>query len=61
MSPMLYDEGASTEFVIFSEFLASDTVTNPFLGIRPVINIRADIELTGSGTTSDPFKVVGAS
>ena len=30
-------------------------------GVRPVINLRADVSLTGSGTTSDPFKVVGAS
>ena len=29
-------------------------------GVRPVINLRADVALTGSGTTSDPFKVVGA-
>ena len=30
-------------------------------GVRPVINIRANVEITGSGTTSDPFKIVGAS
>ena len=30
-------------------------------GVRPVINLRSDVSLTGSGTTSDPFKVVGAS
>ena len=30
-------------------------------GVRPVINLRSDIQLIGSGTTSDPFKVVGAS
>ena len=30
-------------------------------GIRPVINLRADVQITGSGTTTDPFKVVGAS
>ncbi len=30
-------------------------------GVRPVINIKADVQLTGSGTTTDPFKVVGAS
>ena len=30
-------------------------------GVRPVINLRANVQLTGSGTTSDPFKVVGAS
>ena len=31
------------------------------VGARPVINIRSDVEITGSGTTSDPFVVVGAS
>ena len=30
-------------------------------GVRPVINIKADVSITGLGTTSDPFKVVGAS
>ena len=30
-------------------------------GVRPVINLRSDVSLTGSGTVSDPFKVVGAS
>ena len=31
------------------------------LGVRPVINIKADTQITGSGTSTDPFKVVGAS
>ena len=30
-------------------------------GVRPVINLRADVSLTGSGTSTNPFKVVGAS
>ena len=30
-------------------------------GVRPVINIRSDVELTGTGSQNDPFKVVGAS
>ena len=30
-------------------------------GVRPVINIKADVPITGSGTTTDPFRVVGAS
>ena len=30
-------------------------------GVRPVINLRSDLPLSGSGTTGDPFKVVGAS
>ena len=29
-------------------------------GVRPVINIRADVQITGSGTSIDPFIVVGA-
>ena len=29
-------------------------------GVRPVINIRADVQITGSGTSTDPFIVVGA-
>ncbi len=27
-------------------------------GVRPVINLRADTQFTGSGTSSDPFVVV---
>ena len=29
-------------------------------GVRPVINIASDVEITGSGTSSDPYVVVGA-
>ena len=29
-------------------------------GVRPVINLKADIKLTGSGTTTDPYRVEGA-
>ena len=28
------------------------------LGVRPVINLKADIQLTGSGTSTDPYVVV---
>ena len=31
------------------------------IGVRPVINLRADVELTGTGSQNDPFKIVGAS
>ena len=34
---------------------------NAARGVRPVINLRSDVQITGSGTVSDPFKVVGAS
>ena len=29
-------------------------------GVRPVINLKSAIAISGSGTTTDPFKVVGA-
>ena len=29
-------------------------------GVRPVINLRSDVVLSGSGTSTDPFTVVGA-
>ena len=31
------------------------------MGVRPVINLKSSIAIMGSGTTTDPFKVVGAS
>ena len=64
MSPSWYDygKGAHVFYVRSSGYLDDDSnvtwTTGP--GVRPVINIRADIQLTGSGTISDPFKVVGA-
>lgn len=27
-------------------------------GVRPVVNLRSDINLMGSGTTTDPYKIV---
>ena len=38
--------------------LLNDT-PNYSLGVRPVINLRSDIELTGTGTITDPYIVVG--
>ena len=29
-------------------------------GVRPVINLRADVELSGTGTSSNPYVVEGA-
>ena len=61
MSPYYYGStGARVFVVIISGYLNWGGVTG-MTGVRPVINIRADVSLTGSGTTSDPFKVVRAS
>ena len=62
MSPYRFsgdDDYARVFFVNSAGYLDAPSV-HSILGVRPVINIRADVELTGSGTTNDPFKVVGA-
>ena len=60
MSPKYYDNYAVLFSVdIFSSLL--NATSRATFGVRPVINLRADVSITGSGTTSDPFKVVGAS
>ena len=62
MSPYYYSGNALVFYVYSDGHLNSDSLISwPVPGVRPVINLRADVSLTGSGTTSDPFKVVGAS
>ena len=62
MSPSFF-EGISA--YVFNIDSSGSLVDNYYVNrphrVRPVINLRADVSLTGSGTTSDPFKVVGAS
>ena len=56
MSPHYYGSGAFMFFVYSSGGLDGDWVYDA-LGVRPVINLKSAIAITGSGTTSDPFKV----
>ena len=58
MSPARFNGSYAYVFVVDShDPLGYNDVTSTY-GVRPVINLRADVQLTGSGTTSDPFKVV---
>ena len=64
MSPAVYNivyniGYASVLFVDQSGNRNNDLVAG-VLGVRPVINLRSDVALSGSGTSTDPFKVVGA-
>ena len=63
MSPLYYEDYAdgyaSVLFVYQSGNRNNDLVAG-VLGVRPVINLRSDVALSGSGTSTDPFKVVGA-
>ena len=43
---------------IFSGGFFGYNWVNESYGVRPVINLRADVQLSGSGTASDPYTVV---
>ena len=62
MSPSYYSSsnGARVFRVLSSGFLYSWGVDDTTPGVRPVINIRSNVELTGTGSQDNPFKVVGA-
>ena len=49
---------AGVFFVDSSGNLNISLVTVTTSGVRPVINIRSDVAITGSGTTTDPYKIV---
>ena len=59
ISPYNFPGGAATFRITLSGSLLYNGVTYEN-GVRPVINLRSDVALSGSGTTMDPFKVVGA-
>ena len=58
MSPSYYSGDACVLCVLSDGSLNNYYVGDAAPGVRPVINIRANVEITGSGTTSDPFVVV---
>ena len=67
MSPTYFDNGYARVFFVnlngsfnYSGILSGWNVSSVY-GVRPVINIKADTQITGSGTSTDPFTVVGAS
>ena len=64
MSPavynIVYNIGYASVFIVndFGNLITS--FVSGTHGIRPVINLKSAITLSGSGTSTDPFKVVGA-
>ena len=61
MSPATYFDGVIMLIVYFNINISTAYGYDYSVGIRPVINIRSNVELTGTGSQNDPFKVVGAS
>ena len=62
MSPYESFNGRSFVFGLLSSgaLYDGDSVNADILGVRPVINLSADVTFTGTGTMNDPYQVVGA-
>ena len=58
MSPGNFDGTRARIFMVNNTGSFQTENANSSLGIRPVINLKADVQLTGSGTASDPYVVV---
>jgi len=39
--------------------VGSDGMSSDYVGVRPIINLNANLLFTGSGTNNDPYKVAG--
>ncbi len=59
MSPYLFDAAYNDAYVFYvgSNGNLYNNYVNPTYGVRPVLNLKADVQLTGSGSASDPFAV----
>ena len=57
MSPAVYN-GYAIVFRVFSDgSLSSGNGVDIANGVRPVINLKADVSFTGEGTASNPYEV----
>ena len=58
MSPYIFYGGIARVFLVYGDGSLAHSLVDDSWGVRPVINLRADLTITGSGTTSDPYQVV---
>ena len=57
MSPYSYYSRTARVFRVDSDGAINGSIVNSENAIRPVINLKADVTITGSGTTTDPYVV----
>ena len=62
MSPSYFYSWGNVAYLFYVDTNGTLTYSSSSgtLGVRPVINLKADVTITGSGTTTDPYKVEGA-
>ena len=58
MSPSYFNSSGARVFRVGSSGLLGSWIVNGTTGVRPVINIRSDVAITGTGTTTDPYRLV---
>ena len=60
MSPSRFEEGYARVFYVYSGGIlgAYSYVNTAVYGLRPVINLKASILLSGNGTLDNPYKIV---
>ena len=57
MSPAYYQSYYESSYIArFSDRISDTDVTNNS-GIRPVINVKGDVVVTGTGTSSNPYVI----
>ncbi len=61
MTPSSHEYNNTYVFRVNSDGCLDSNQLTDIRGVRPVINLSPDVTITGSGTTSDPYTVVGAS
>ena len=57
MSPYSFYGSYASVFRVYSDGSLGGSYVYDSRGVRPVINLSADVKVTGSGTSSDPFVV----
>ena len=60
MTPYNFFNSAAVMFRIYEAGFLGTWTSSYNSGIRPVINLKADVTLSGSGTSTDPYVVEGA-
>ena len=57
MSPSYFIGGTGMFYVYSSGYLRVRDSADEKFCVRPVINLRADVELTGDGTVNSPYQI----
>ena len=57
MSPSSYDGSFANVFIVTNTGAFDYIDVSVTYGVRPVINLKSAIAISGSGTTSDPYTI----